>query len=255
MGGGPSHPRRKTFGRGPRFSGGELWEAMVPVLAIAAGWTLAALHLSARWPAVGAHAAHNSSLERINCMENLSLAVQTGEGEDGPPQLTTPALLATYLARVHRFAVMVSPGGTEPEDLAQQAMLKAIEHADRFDARRGSLDAWLWGIVVNVAQDAGRAARRRDYLLERVVGRHRDAFPQASPEDIVLSKLRDAALVDAVRRLPRRYRTVIALRYGACLSSQDVADLIHTTRMAVAKTTRRALDMLRRDLVTSEKYQ
>ena len=186
-------------------------------------------------------------------MEILSLVRQAGAGDDQPQHLTAGAQLATYLARVHRFAVMVSPRGSDPEDLAQQAMLRAIEHADRFDARRGSLDAWLWRIVVNVARDAGRAARRRDYLLDRVIGRAHDAFPVASPEEIALDRLRDDALVDAVRRLPRRYRMAIALRYGAGLSSQDVADLMSTTRMGVAKTTRRALDMLRRDLATSEK--
>ncbi|MGH2867923.1 MAG: RNA polymerase sigma factor [Solirubrobacteraceae bacterium] len=184
-------------------------------------------------------------------MKVLSLAIRPGADDGGSPHLTTASLTATYLARVHRFAVMVSPRGTDPEDLAQQAMLKAIEHAGHFDARRGGLDAWLWRIVVNVARDAGRAARRREFLLERVVGRIREASPAVSTEQIALERLRDAELIDAVRRLPPRYRTVIALRYGGGLTSQDAAELMDTTRVAVAKTTRRALDMLRSDL-TSE---
>ena len=49
--------------------------------------------------------------------------------------------------------MMVSPRGADPEELAQQAMLKALEALDRFDPRRGTLDAWLWRIAVNAAPE------------------------------------------------------------------------------------------------------
>lgn len=161
------------------------------------------------------------------------------------PPVTAEELVATYLPRVHRFAVLVSPPGIDPEDLAQQAMLRALERLGRFDPGRGPLDPWLWRVVVNLARDAGRLSRRGEVLAARLAVRHRG---DASPETVALAHLRDAQLVDAVRRLPRRHRSLIALRYGAGLSTVEIAECHGTTRMTVAKALRRALDRLRADL-------
>jgi RNA polymerase sigma-70 factor (ECF subfamily) len=164
--------------------------------------------------------------------------------------LTVDVLAANYLTRVHRFAVMVSPRDVDPEDIAQAALLKALEHADQFDANRGTLDMWLWRIVVNVAHDAGRLAKRTDILRERLAAYRPN--PEASADTLALDRIRDQDLIAAVRALPRRYRMFIAFRYGAGSRSGEVADLLGTTRMAVVKGTRRALDQLRIELRAHE---
>ncbi len=163
--------------------------------------------------------------------------------------LTTEAQIVRYLSRIHRFAVMVSPRGSDPDDVAQQAVLKALERADRFDPRRGTLDAWLWRIVVNTGRDAGRVARRREFLMDRLMSRESSVVGDVSTESLALDRMRDRELIAAVGRLPGRYRTLVALRYGAGLPSGQIAELLGTTRMAVVKGTRRALDRMRMDLM------
>jgi len=164
------------------------------------------------------------------------------------------AFAAAHLDRVLRFAILVSPPSTDPEDVAQEAMVTALARLDRYDPTRGSIDAWLWRIVVSRARDAGRAARRTEVLLERVrVLGHRAPAAVESPEALALGRLRDQDLVAAVRRLPRRYRTVIALRYGADLTFPEIADLLGATRMAVVKALDRALNRLRKDLEELER--
>jgi RNA polymerase sigma-70 factor (ECF subfamily) len=175
----------------------------------------------------------------------------------GPTVPAVPALSATELAeewlpRIHRFAVMVSPPGGDADDLAQAACLRAIERLAQYDPRRGSLDAWLWRIVVNLAHDRGRMARRGEMLVGRLLSDRRRSVASASPESLALDRLRDEDLVAAVRRLPRRYRSLVALRYGADLEVADIATLLGTTRMSVAKAMRRALDRLRADLAGTE---
>jgi RNA polymerase sigma-70 factor, ECF subfamily len=167
-----------------------------------------------------------------------------------PSQLSVESLAASYLTRVHRFAVMVTPRGVDPEDIAQAALLKVIERADQFDANRGTLETWLWRIVVNVAHDAGRLAKRTDHLLERLAVYRPN--PEPSADILALDRIRDRDLVAAVRALPRRHRMFIAFRYGAGLRSDEIAQLLGTTRMAVVKGTRRALDQLRAELATKE---
>lgn len=175
-------------------------------------------------------------------------------GVDHPAQLDADAaasisrlIVDTYLPRIHRFAAMVSPPQADPDDLTQEACVRALERARQYDATRGTLDAWLWRIVVNLAKDAGRASRRSELLAARLVRRDSVA-PLTCPETVALNRIRDDALVAAVRRLPRRHRTVVAMRYGAGLTTVEIAEFLGTTRMATAKTLRRALDRLRTDL-------
>jgi len=146
---------------------------------------------------------------------------------------------------------MVSPPDADPEDVAQDAMVTAITDLDRFDPARGSLDSWLWQIVLSRGQDAGPGRTLGRNALQRigVLGRH-PATP--SPEWLALDHLRDQELIDAVRRLPVRHRTLIALKYGAGLNSPDIAALMHTTPMAVTKAMRQALDRLREDLQSTQ---
>jgi len=180
---------------------------------------------------------------------------QSAAGERRPssvlPPISAESFTALYLPRVLRFALMVSPPGAEPEDVAQEAMITALARLATFDPSRGSMEDWLWRIVVSRARDAGRAARRWELLLERLL-RLRLQTSAASPESLALQRIRDQDLVDALRRLPRRYRTIIALRYGAGLSSPEIADALGTTSMAVKKALRRALDRLRAGLEVSD---
>src|SRR5438105_15871059 len=117
-------------------------------------------------------------------MQRIVAEAPAGESELAP--IPADVFAEAHLDRVLRFATLVSPPGTDPEDVAQEAMVAALARLDRFDPARGSVDAWLWRIVVNRARDAGRAARRSELLLERLrVLRHHDPTGDTSPEQVV----------------------------------------------------------------------
>ena len=156
--------------------------------------------------------------------------------------ISADELCHTYSERVFRFAAMIAKGNPEAEDIAQEALLKAIRRLDTYDPRRGSIETWLWSIVVSVAKDAGRAAGRRLALWERLT-RFRE--PSESVESIVLDHVTDAQLLEAVRRLPRRDRTLIALRFGAGLDHASTGAAVGLTAPAATMALRRALNKLR----------
>ena len=166
--------------------------------------------------------------------------------------ITAELLAGTYAARVHRFAAMVARGDQDAEDLAQEALLRVLRNASAFNEGRGELDAWLWRIVVNVARDAGRAAGRRRFLLERLHLRSTEVGAAAHVEDDALERIDNQRLLAAVRNLPPRARTVVALRFGAGLAYADIAAQIGTSSAAALMATRRALAELRRSLEASE---
>src|SRR5215467_11693003 len=101
------------------------------------------------------------------------------------PHAVAGALTADRLAEEHapvayRFCAMVCRDAHDAEDLAQEALLKAMRSLDRFDPDRGSVEGWLWRIVVNLATDRGRAARRAESLwADLAVGARAEAVPSA----------------------------------------------------------------------------
>jgi RNA polymerase sigma-70 factor (ECF subfamily) len=166
----------------------------------------------------------------------------------GAESVTAADFAAAYAERVHRFAAMVTRNDQDSEDLAQEALVKALRSLPRLDPSRGQLEAWVWRIVINTARDAGRVRRRRLLLSERWARDELVSTGVRTVEGDAMERLRDSELVGEVRRLPERARTMIALRFGAQLGTNDIAQQLGMTPPAVSMAIGRALSRLRRNL-------
>lgn len=162
-------------------------------------------------------------------------------------QLTAEEVVNRYWAPTHRFAAMVTRNDQDAADVAQEAMERVLRNLDRYSPAKGTVEAWLWRIVINTARDAGRASTRRAALIDRLA-RFQRAAPEQDPESRALESISDAELLRSVRALKARPRTLIALRFGAQLSFGEIAEQIGTTEAAALMATRRALESLRRSL-------
>jgi RNA polymerase sigma-70 factor (ECF subfamily) len=160
-------------------------------------------------------------------------------------------LIELYWNRAYRFAAMVTRNDQESADIAQEALLKALRHLDRFDSKQGTFESWLWQIVLNTARDAGRAAGRRQALVDRLKLNGRVAA-DGDAETLALRRLGDNQLLSAVRGLPKQPRTVIALRFGAGLSYREMGRQMGISEAAALMATRRALATLRRNINSKE---
>ena len=156
-------------------------------------------------------------------------------------------LIARYRHRAYRFAALITRNDQESADIAQEALVKAYRKADRFDAGKASYESWLWQIVLNVARDAGRAASSRRSLLERL-GQEHASQGHDDAELLAIRRLSDKELVATVRRLPKRARTLIALRFGADLSFAEIGSQLGLSEAAAVMATRRALNVLRNQI-------
>ena len=169
-------------------------------------------------------------------------------GAVSQPALDANEFAVAYAERVHRFAAMVMRNDQDSADLAQEALIKAIRALPRFDPAKGSVEAWVWRIVINTARDAGRLSTRRHLLRERVFQDQRISTDERSVETDVLNRVRDAELLERVRKLPKRARTVVALRYGAQLGTGEIAQQLGIAPSAVSMAIGRALARLRKEL-------
>ena len=163
-----------------------------------------------------------------------------------PGPLTAEELCRTYGAAVCRFAALMTPSPQDAEDLAQEALLRAVRSVGSYDPSRAPLESWLWRIVANAATDAAGARRRLHDLAVRIgLGAPRES---ESVEDLVLTRLRDAELHASLLRLPMRDRTLLALRFGLDLDLEHVGAAVGLSADSAGKAVRRALARLRAQL-------
>ena len=158
-------------------------------------------------------------------------------------RLTAEEVCRVYAADVCRFAAMMAANPADAEDLAQEALLRAVRSLHRFDPARGSMGAWLWRIVANASRDAaGRRQRLRDLTVR--IGL---LTPNESEtvEDAALSRLPDAGLHAALTALPLRDRTLISLRYGVGLDAGEVGNAVGLSAESTSRAIRRALARVR----------
>ena len=125
------------------------------------------------------------------------------------------------------------------EDVTAQAFERAYKRRSRFDARRGSPRAWLFGIARNAALDE---LRRR----KRAAGAEMPAPPaEPGPDEAAeLAARRDAVRV-ALGSLQPRDRELIALKYHAELSHAEIATVLGVSPSNAGTLLHRAMTKLR----------
>jgi RNA polymerase sigma-70 factor, ECF subfamily len=116
-------------------------------------------------------------------------------------------------------------------DIVQEAFARALSRRKQF--RGGSLEAWIWTIVVRETLDA------RGWPLMLV--------EHELPDELVSSES-DPELAEAIRRLPPRRRLIVFLRYFADLPYDAIGELCGISTGTVAAALSQAHDELRKEL-------
>jgi RNA polymerase sigma-70 factor, ECF subfamily len=167
------------------------------------------------------------------------------EARAGFQPLTAEAICADFADQVYRFAIILATAEDAADDLAQEALLRAIKKRRQYRPERGSPQSWLWRIVANVAADAARGRARRRALFGKLFQQWRtDRLPQ-DPESQALALEESQVVRDRLRRLPERDRRLLALRFGADLDLTSVGASLGISAAAAGVGIQRALARLR----------
>ena len=137
-------------------------------------------------------------------------------------------------------------GPVDGDDVAQQAWTQALAAYPRLRSA-ANLKGWLLTITARCATDAHRARARRPVPMDDVTGVHDPPDGRAEPGP---ADPGDPLWV-AVRALPERQRTAVALRYVADLDHAQVARALGTTPGASRRLVSDALAGLRTRLADS----
>jgi RNA polymerase sigma-70 factor (ECF subfamily) len=140
---------------------------------------------------------------------------------------------------VFAYAATLLRDSAAAEDVTASSFERAYKKRSRFDARRGSPRAWLFGIVRNAALDELR--RRKRALTTTLPDPPSEPAPDEAAE---LAAERDAVRA-ALATLAARDREVIALKFHADLSNAEIAEVIGVSVSNAGTLLNRAMNKLR----------
>jgi RNA polymerase sigma-70 factor (ECF subfamily) len=142
------------------------------------------------------------------------------------------------IRRVYSYVAYRIGAGSDAEDVTSETMLRAVRRRSTYDPSRGKPISWLIGIARTCVADHFSAAHPTAHELE----------DGPSAENLEVETVERLTIADAVARLDPRDRELVALRYGADLSTKEVAALLGLTPNAVDVALHRCRGRLRSEL-------
>jgi RNA polymerase sigma-70 factor (ECF subfamily) len=149
---------------------------------------------------------------------------------------------------IFRFALHMSGSAQIAEEVTQEVFLFLLQRGGDFDAERGALGAFLFGVARNYV----RRALERNYS-EHVLGTPLEEeaaalMVESDPGEGIARRQTSVAVWKAVLSLPEHYREVVVLCDLQELSYADAAGTVGCAIGTIRSRLHRAHDMLSKKL-------
>jgi RNA polymerase sigma factor (sigma-70 family) len=154
---------------------------------------------------------------------------------------TFAALYERTFPRVYAYVASLLRDRASAEDVTAQAFERAYRRQSSYRPRRGSREAWLFGIARNAALDELRRRKRRARLETEPAD---DVSPDAD-EAVELALQREAVRA-ALSALDGRERDLLALKFSGGLSNAEIARVLGVSETAAGTRLHRTLTKLRK---------
>lgn len=142
------------------------------------------------------------------------------------------------IRRVYSYVAYRIGPGSDAEDVTSETMLRAVRYRSSFDPSRGQPISWLIGIARSCIADH----------FATLPPTPTDIADGPSGHELEAEVVERLAIYDAVSRLDPRDRELIALRYGADLSTREIARLLGLKANAVDVALHRCRGRIRGEL-------
>jgi RNA polymerase sigma-70 factor (ECF subfamily) len=153
------------------------------------------------------------------------------------------AIYGRYQHIVYRFARAMTGSADVAADVAQEVFVTFMRDLGRYDAARGALPTYLYGIARNISRH--RLRRERRFLsMESIDAASSNGRPD-DPANGLATAQTIARLRVALGMLPTRYREVIVLSELHELPGPVVAEIVGISASAVRSRLHRGRRMLK----------
>jgi RNA polymerase sigma-70 factor, ECF subfamily len=163
------------------------------------------------------------------------VALMTGSQTEGFAEL-----YERTFPRVYAYVASLLRDRAAAEDVTAQAFERAYRKRRSYRTRRGTMEAWLFGIARNAALDELRRRKRRA-SLERD---HEDTGA-SSPHDHAELAVRRETVRAALASLDGRERDLIALKFAGGLANAEIGRILGMSESAAGTRLHRTITKLR----------
>ncbi|HLY93120.1 MAG TPA: RNA polymerase sigma factor [Candidatus Angelobacter sp.] len=157
------------------------------------------------------------------------------------------SLYERYQGPLYRFVLHMSGNTATAEEVTQEVFMQLMKKPKGYEANKGSLAGYLFGIARNLARRTMQGSRLDEPIDDEKFD-HESEAALASEFD-VLAELSNAELIECLRRavlaLPEPYREVVALCDLEEMSYADAAALLECSPGTVASRLHRARAILK----------
>ncbi len=164
-------------------------------------------------------------------------------------------LVRRYSTPLYNFALRFTGNREEAQELAQEALLRALKNMDRFDPRY-RFSSWIYRICRNLCIDRGRRRRPSTELNEAITPDPGHADPDGggfrSPEEGAMRSEQSALLQRSLEGLGEKYREIIILYHFSGMSYADIAETLDIPQGTVMNRLFRARNKLREAMVQAQ---
>src|SRR3954449_2518345 len=143
--------------------------------------------------------------------------------------------------RVYAYVASLLRDRSAAEDVTALAFERAYRKRSRFSARRGSPEAWVFGIARNAALDELRKLKRR----ARLESEPEDVW-SPGPDEEAERALKREEVRAALASLDPRDRDLVALKFAGGLSNGEIARVLGISETNVGSRLYRAVEKLRK---------
>ncbi len=162
-------------------------------------------------------------------------------------------LVKKYLKPAYNFLYRLTGGDVAlTDDLTQETFLKAWKNIKRYDLEK-NFKVWIFAIAKNNARDTWKRKKTLPFVLfENSDGYNKlDEVAEEKPlPDEILERIESAGELDVkLKKLPKKYQTILLMRYKDDLSVTEIAEVLAIPYNTVKSQHQRALGLLKNEIL------
>ncbi|RYE72146.1 MAG: RNA polymerase sigma factor [Oxalobacteraceae bacterium] len=150
-------------------------------------------------------------------------------------------------SRLYAFAARILGNNADAEDVTQEAVIRAVRYAPRWQSGTARLDTWLHAVVLNLCRDR---LRKRQRTSTAEVPDSADAA--LNPEEALIESERGQQVSAAIGQLPERQREAIMLVHYQDMNAADAARVLDISIEALESLLARGRRSLKQELLAKE---
>jgi len=149
-----------------------------------------------------------------------------------------------YARKIYDFVYYKTFHKETAEDLTSKTFMKALEHINKFDAKKGKFSSWLYQIARNNIIDHYRS-KKEEYNLAEFWG---IASKDDTQKDLT-KKETLAEVKEYLTKLTQEQKDIIVMRVWDDLSYQEIAQIIGKSEANCRMIFSRVIKQMRQDFI------